>query len=315
MLRIGELTISIPIIQGGMAIRVSMARLAAAVANEGGVGVIAGTAMTTGELRREINKAQSLIVNPGGALGVNIMVADRNFMDLALEALDAGIDIVIFGAGFSRDIFDVMKEQRAKLFPIVSSLKLALIAEKLGADAIIVEGGNAGGHLGTDKDSWEIMQEITDNVQIPVFGAGGVIEPSDAERMMHLGTCGVQMGSRFVATDECDVSDYFKQKYINCRQGDVVKIMSCAGLPANAIISPFVSRILDDTQERPARCNSCLKKCSRSFCVNERLVRGHHGDAEGGLFFSGRDAWKINDIIPVREVFERFKPVFEKSGN
>ncbi|MDR3258922.1 MAG: nitronate monooxygenase [Fusobacteriaceae bacterium] len=312
MLTIGELTVDIPIIQGGMAIRVSMARLAAAVASEGGIGVIAGTALSIKDLKEEIRKARELIVNKGGALAVNIMVATSNFMELVQASVDAGIDIVIFGAGFSRDIFEVLKEKRTKIFPIVSSLKLAKIAEKLGADAIVVEGGNAGGHLGTDKDSWDIMKEITDNIKIPIFGAGGVINPEDAERMLNLGTVGVQMGSRFVATDECDVSDYFKQKYINCKEGDVVKIMSCAGLPANAIISPFVNRILDGTQEQPTICNGCLKKCSHSFCVNDRLVRGHDGDAEGGLFFSGRDAWKINDIVPVKEIFNRFKPVFEK---
>jgi len=311
MLKIGELAINVPIIQGGMAIKVSMAKLAAAVANEGGIGVIAGTTLPKDELRNEIRKARDLIVNKGGALAVNIMVAVSNFMELVLTAIDAGIDIIIFGAGFSRDIFDVLREKKTKLFPIVSSLKLAKIAEKLGADAIVVEGGNAGGHLGTDKDSWDIMKEITDNIQIPVFGAGGVIEPEDADRMLHLGACGVQMGSRFVATDECEVSDYFKQKYVDCQKGDVVKIMSCAGLPANAIISPFVNKILNGTQDLPTKCNKCLTKCSRSFCVNERLVRGHGGDAEGGLFFAGTEIWKIKDIISVKEVFKRFKPVFE----
>jgi len=312
MLAVGGLNIGIPIIQGGMAIRVSMAKLAAAVANEGGIGVIAGTTLEIDDLKEEIKKAKEMIINKSGALAVNLMVAGSNFMDLVCASIESGIDIVIFGAGFSRDIFEVMKGTEVKLFPIVSSLKLAKISEKLGADAIIVEGGNAGGHLGTEKDSWDIMKEITDNIKIPVFGAGGVIEPEDAERMLSLGVDGVQMGTRFVATHECEVADSFKQKYIDTKEGDVVEILSSAGLPANAIISPFVSEILNNTQKAPTKCTNCLKKCDRRFCVNERLVRGHDGDEEGGIFFAGRDVWKINDIISVKEVFERFRPVFEK---
>jgi len=312
MLAIGNLNISVPIIQGGMAIRVSMAKLAAAVANEGGIGVIAGTTLGIDELKAEIKKAKEMIKNKGGALAVNIMVASSNFIELVHASIESGIDIVIFGAGFSRDIFEIIKGTDVKLLPIVSSLKLAKISEKLGADAIIVEGGNAGGHLGTEKDSWDIIKEIADNIKIPVFGAGGVIEPEDAERMLELGADGVQMGTRFVATYECEVADSFKQKYVEAEKGDVVEIMSSAGLPANAIVSPFVEKILNNTQDPPITCNNCLKKCDRRFCVNDRLVRGHDGDEEGGIFFAGKDVWKIKDIISVKEVFERFKPVFEK---
>ncbi|MGF6907596.1 NAD(P)H-dependent flavin oxidoreductase [Fusobacterium sp. PH5-44] len=315
MLTIGDLNISVPIIQGGMAIRVSMARLAAAVANEGGIGVIAGTTLGIEELKAEIKKAKELVINKGGALAVNIMVAASNFMELVHASIESGIDIVIFGAGFSRDIFEVIKGTDVKLFPIVSSLKLAKISEKLGADAIIVEGGNAGGHLGTEKDSWDIVKEITDNIKLPIFGAGGVIEPDDAERMLTLGADGVQMGTRFVATHECEVADSFKQKYVDSKKGDVVEILSSAGLPANAIISPFVEKILNNTEDPPTKCNNCLKKCDRRFCVNDRLVRGHDGDEEGGIFFAGVDVWKIKDIVSVKEVFDRFKPVFEKFKN
>lgn len=290
MVKIGDLEIKVPIIQGGMAIRVSMAKLAAAVANEGGVGVIAGTTLSTDELKAEIKKARDMITNEGGALAVNIMFAVTNFMDLVKASIEAGIDIIIFGAGFSRDIFEVVKGTGVKVIPIVSTLKLAKISQKLGADAIVVEGGNAGGHLGTNLDSWDIMEEITKNIDIPVFGAGGVITPEDAERMLSLGVDGVQMGSRFVASEECEVDDFFKNMYVNAKEGDIVEMMSSAGLPANAIISPFVQKILDDNPDKPTHCVKCLKKCTYKFCVNERLVRGHNGDYEGGIFFAGKDA-------------------------
>lgn len=311
MLNINGLKINIPIIQGGMAIRCSMAKLAAAVANEGGIGVIAGTALPVEELRAEIKKARDLIVNKGGALGVNIMFAASNFVNLVNTCIEEKVDVIICGAGFSRDIFSMVKGTGIKLFPIVSSLKLAKISEKLGADAVIVEGGNAGGHLGTELDSWDIIEEITKNVNIPVFGAGGVITPEDAERMLSLGTAGVQMGSRFVATHECDVSDTFKNMYVNCKQGDIVKIMSSVGLPANAIVSPYVEKLLTEKTSAPKICTGCLKHCTKNFCVSQRLIDGHKGDYENGIFFAGKDAWKINDIISVHEVFERFSPIFQ----
>lgn len=312
MVKIGNLSIKTPIIQGGMAIRASMAKLAAAVANQGGLGVIAGSALPIDELKAEIKKARKMIVNEGGALGVNIMYATTDFMESVKASIEAGIDVIIFGAGFSRDIFEVVKGTGVKVIPVVSTLKLAKISQKLGADAIVVEGGNAGGHLGTDLDSWDIMEEITSNIDIPVFGAGGVITPEDARRMLKLGVDGVQMGSRFVASEECEVEDYFKEMYIKAKEGDIVQMMSSAGLPANAIISPCVERVINDTIDRPAKCVKCLKKCTYKFCVNEKLVNAHNGNYENGIFFAGKDAWKINEILSVEEIFNRFRKVFEE---
>ncbi|MGL6114687.1 NAD(P)H-dependent flavin oxidoreductase [Cetobacterium sp. SF1] len=314
MIKIGDLEINIPIIQGGMAIKASMARLAAAVANEGGIGVIAGTTLTVDELKDEIKTARENIINKGGALGVNIMVAATGFADLVKTCIEEKVDVLICGAGFSRDVFDMVKGTATKLFPIVSSLKLAKIAEKLGADAIVVEGGNAGGHLGTDKDSWDIMEEITKGVKIPVFGAGGVITPEDARRMLSLGVVGVQMGSRFIASEECEVDQAFKELYLKTGKEDVITIMSCAGLPANAIRTPYSERILAQEKLTPKSCLGCLKKCSMSFCVNKSLKDGHNGLYDTGLFFCGKDIWKIDEILSVKEIFKRFAPVFENNN-
>lgn len=308
-LSIGNLDIKYPIIQGGMAIKVSMSKLAAAVANEGGIGLIAGTGLSIKELKEEIRKAKELTK---GVLGVNIMFAARDFAELVLASIEEGIDLVVCGAGFSRDIFAIGKEHGTPIVPIVSSLKLAKISEKMGASAIIVEGGNAGGHLGTDLDSWDIVKEIKDNIKIPVIGAGGVITPEDAQRMFELGVDGIQMGSRFVCADECEVADEFKQAYINAKEGDVVTIMSSAGLPANAIMSPFVQKVLDKNPDKPTKCTHCLKYCTYEFCVNERLVKGHDGNKEEGIFFAGKDAWKINDVLSVKEIFNKFVSVFDK---
>lgn len=312
MLKIGNIKIEVPIFQGGMAIGVSMSNLAAAVSNEGGVGLIAGTGLNKLELKKEIAKAKAKLKDNTKVLGVNIMFATTNFMKLVDTCIEGGVDFIVFGAGFSRDIFEYVKGTKTQAIPIVSSLKLAKIAEKLGAPAIIVEGANAGGHLGTDRDSWDIVPEIVENISIPVIGAGGIITPEDAERMLSLGAVGIQMGSRFVASDECEVSSVFKKMYTNLKEGDIIQIMSSAGLYANTIISPYAKKIIDDATEIPKTCFACLKKCTKKFCVNERLVKGHNGDYEEGLFFAGRDAWKIKEILPVKEIMNRFKAVFKK---
>lgn len=310
MLNIGNLKIKYPIIQGGMAIKVSMAKLAGAVAREGGMGVIAGTAISTKKLVEEIKKAKEIACG-NGAIGVNVMFAVSNFFEMVETAIESKIDFITFGAGFSRDIFEIGKKHNTPIIPIVSSLRLAKISEKLGAAAIVVEGSNAGGHLGTDKTTWEIIKEIKDNVNIPVFGAGGVVTPEDAKEMLALGADGIQMGTRFAATEECEVRDDFKSMYIKAKKGDVVEIMSSAGLPANAIKTPFVEKILSGNPDKPTNCTGCLKKCSHDFCVNERLVYGHDGNLKEGIIFAGKDVWKINEILTVKEVFERFRPVFE----
>ena len=310
MLNINGLKVKVPIIQGGMAIKCSMAKLASAVANEGGIGIIAGSALSLEELKKEIRKAKSMIKNKDGALGVNIMFAVSSFAETVKVCIEEKVDIITCGAGFSRDVFSMVKNTGIKLFPIVSSLKLAKIAEKLGADAIVVEGGNAGGHLGTDLDSWDIVEEISKNVSLPVFGAGGVMTSEDGAKMLSLGASGIQMGSRFLVSNECDVAQTFKELCIKTKKEDIIKIMSSVGLPANAIKSNFSLKLLNNEKDYPKHCTNCLKHCNKKFCVREKLIAGHSGDLENGLFFAGKDIWKIKNILSVHEIFENFKKIF-----
>ena len=301
-LKIGNLKPELPIIQGGMAVKVSNHKLAAAVADQGGIGVIAGSAISGEELINEIKKAKELT---SGIIGVNIMFAVNNFLELVNAAISAEVDLIISGAGFSRDIFGLCKKAGIPFVPIVSSLKLAKISERLGASAIIVEGGNAGGHLGTDKDSWEIVKEIKDNVNIPVIGAGGIIDKEDMKRMFSLGVNGVQLGSRFLATEESNVADNFKEMIVNLKKEDIVTIISSVGLPANAIKTPLVEKILNDNPPKPEKCVKCLKACSHKFCIFKALNKAREGDLEQGLFFVGKEAYRINEILSVKEVFSR----------
>ena len=275
-LRIGNLVAKVPIIQGGMAIRLSTARLAAAVANEGGIGLIAASGLPFDELRYEIQLARKL--SPTGIIGINAMVAATQFAGLVKTAIEEGIDLVVAGAGFSRDMFAMGKESGTPIVPIVSSAKLARISEGLGAAAVIVEGCEAGGHLGTDRSAREIVPEVVAAVKnIPVIGAGGVLDGRDIVEMLKLGASGVQMGSRFAASDECNASDELKKMYVRATNPeDIVLIQSPVGLPGQAIKNKFAES-------------------------------AQQGDVETGLVFSGNNMRKVDKIMPVKDIFAQLK--------
>ena len=306
-LRIGNLVAKVPIIQGGMAIRLSTARLAAAVANEGGIGLIAASGLPFDELRYEIQLARKL--SPTGIIGINAMVAATQFAGLVKTAIEEGIDLVVAGAGFSRDMFAMGKESGTPIVPIVSSAKLARISEGLGAAAVIVEGCEAGGHLGTDRSAREIVPEVVAAVKnIPVIGAGGVLDGSDIVEMLKLGASGVQMGSRFAASDECNASDELKKMYVRATNPeDIVLIQSPVGLPGQAIKNKFAKSVLDGTVAPPTVCDNCLKHCSHKFCIIRALSRAQQGDVETGLVFSGNNMRKVDKIMPVKDIFAQLK--------
>lgn len=301
-LRIGHLVAKVPIIQGGMAIRLSTARLASAVAEEGGIGLIAASGMALDELRHEIRLARSLTK---GIIGINAMVAARQFADLVKTAIDEGIDLVVAGAGFSRDMFGLGKESGTPIVPIVSSVKLAKISEMLGASAVIVEGKEAGGHLGTDRSMREIVPEISKAVKIPVIGAGGVISGRDIVEAIRLGASGVQMGTRFAASIESNAGPALKEFYLKAKPEDVVIIKSPVGLPGRAVKNPFAEKILEGAAPTPQTCDACLKHCEKNFCIIKALIRAQQGDVETGLVFTGEYVHKIDEILPVKEIFAR----------
>ena len=301
-LRIGPHVAKVPIIQGGMAIRISTARLAAAVAEAGGIGLIAASGMTFEELRQEIRLARSLTK---GVIGINVMVAARVFADIVKTAIDEGIDLVVAGAGFSRDVFGLGKASGTPVVPIVSSVKGAKISETLGAAAIIVEGKEAGGHLGTDKSVKEVFPDIKNAVKIPVIAAGGIINGYDVTDMIKMGADGVQMGTRFAASEEANGAPALKEFYLKARHEDVLLIKSPVGMPGRAIMNPFVEKITEGTAQSPENCGGCLKHCARNFCIISALIRAQQGDVDTGLVFTGEYIHKIKEILPVREIFAR----------
>ena len=309
-LRIGKLVAKVPIIQGGMAIRLSTARLAAAVANEGGIGLIAASGMPFDELRHEIKLARKL--SPHGIIGINVMVAAREFKGIVTTAIEEGIDLVVAGAGFSRDMFAWGKASGTPIVPIVSSAKLAKISQSLGASAVVVEGAEAGGHLGTNRSSRLIVPEVRAAVDIPVIGAGGVLHGEDVAEMRRLGANGVQMGSRFAASVESNGADELKKVYLRANKPeDFVLVHSPVGLPGQAIRTPFSERILLGTAPKPETCDQCLKKCSHKYCIIRALTRAQQGDVETGLVFSGKRMMEIHDILPVKDIFANIKREME----
>ncbi len=306
VLKIGNLVAQVPIIQGGMAIRLSTARLAAAVANEGGIGLIAASGMEEQELRTEIRLARKL-TNGKGIIGINCMVAARAFKNLIVTAAQEGVDLIVAGAGFSRDIFAVGREYNVAVVPIVSSVKLAKISEKLGASAIVVEGTEAGGHLGTQQSIKEILPDIVKAVNIPVIAAGGATCGQDIVDLLNLGADGVQMGSRFAASEESNGARFLKEMYLRMVKEDVVQIDSPVGYKGRAIRSPFAQLSLEGRAPLPVTCDACLKHCTHQFCIIRALSRAQQGDVETGLIFTGAHMWKIHEILPVKEIFRRIK--------
>jgi len=306
-LNIANFTASFPLIQGGMSVRVSTAALAAPVAKCGGIGVIGGSGLPPEELKEDIIKAKAAT---NGVVAVNIMYAMKGFQELVMSSIDAGIDMIITGAGFSRDIFKIGKEHNTPIVMIVSSPALAKLAEKLGASAIIVEAKEAGGHLGTNKPLREIFPAIREVIKkIPLIAAGGVTNGFEmAEMMDKYGADGVQIASRFVLSEECDVADEFKQAYLQAKKEDIVLTTSPVGMPGRALNNPFVKALNAGEDLSTKKCPEvCLKKCDHHYCINERLNAARDGNIQDGLFFSGENTYKMKSILSVAEIFKQFR--------
>src|SRR5512145_2627848 len=288
-----------------MSVRVSTSSLAAAVADCGGIGTIGGSGIPIDELKADIRKAKRMTK---GIIAVNIMFAIREFMEAAKASIEAGVDMIVTGAGFSRDIFKIGKEHNVPIVSIVSSPEFGKLAEKSGADAIVVEAKEAGGHLGTDRPLRELFPEVRKVVKkVPLIAAGGISDGYEVGEIMgKYGADGVQMATRFVLTKECDVSDAFKQAYLNARKEDIVLIDSPVGLPGRAIRNRFLNRLLSGENLYDGECKrNCLKSCDHSFCIIDRLDMSKAGDTENGLVFSGENVWRIKDIPTVRDLIDR----------
>lgn len=313
ILEIGKLKPRYPIVQGGMAVRVSTAPLSGTVAKVGGVGVIGATGMEEDELRREIRQAKQLA--EGGIVGINIMFAARKFKEMVHAALEEKIDVIFTGAGFSREIFGWGESADVPIVSIVSSAKAALLAEKCGAAAVVSEGFEAGGHLGTERSVNEILPEIVAAVKIPVIAAGGIVDGAGMAEMFKMGASGVQMGTRFVLSKECTVANEFKQAYLQAQEEDVIIIKSPVGFPGRALYNTFIKQAETGIASKADKCAACLKSCSHDYCIMRALVNSSEGKVDEGVIFAGKNVFKIKDILSVEEIFHQLLADFEENCN
>ncbi len=341
-LHIGDLTAPLPIIQGGMGVGVSLSGLASAVANEGGIGVIAcaGIGMfeadfyvnyleaNTRALRREIRRAKEL---SQGILGVNIMGVLSNYGDLVKTALEEGIDIIFSGAGLPLDLphYFFTGTARTKLVPIVSSGRAARIIAKRWTeryaylpDAIVVEGSLAGGHLGFKPEQIgdpayalerlvaEVLAEVRPFEEkhqraIPVIAAGGIYTGADIHKFLQSGAAGVQMATRFVTTHECDASLAFKETYIRAKREDIVIIKSPVGMPGRAIRNQFIDDV-NNAKKAPVQCPyHCIITCDYTktpYCIALALINAQRGNLKRGFAFAGANAYRATEIVSVKEL-------------
>lgn len=345
-LYLGKLEIPTPIIQGGMGVGISLSRLASAVANQGGVGVIsaAGLGMfkrggardfltNNGlELKQEIRRAREL---SSGVIGVNIMVALTNYAGLVKASIDEGIDIIFSGAGLPLDLPKyLIPGCKTKLVPIVSSARAAsIICQKWQTnynylpDAIVVEGPKAGGHLGfklnqlTDDNYAleKLIPEVLATVHeiklahgrdIPVIAAGGIYTGADIADFLDMGAAAVQMGTRFVTTFECDASDEFKQAYLDAGIDDVKIIKSPVGMPGRAINSPFLEAV-EAGMRHPKTCPvNCIHTCdiqTAPYCIMASLTSALRGNFNRGYAFAGSNVWRTDKLVSVKELMNTLK--------
>jgi nitronate monooxygenase len=349
-LKIGGLTIPIPIIQGGMGVGISMSGLAAAVANEGGIGVISAAGLglvhrnraldfveaNIEGLRQELRKAKE---KTEGIIGVNIMVAMSNFAELVRTAIEEKADVIFSGAGLPLQLPEFLKpDSLTKLVPIVSSGRAAkIICEKWKSafnylpDAFVVEGPKAGGHLGFKNENIdnvkyaleELVPEVVNEVrvfeekyqkEIPVIAAGGIYTGEDIYKIMQKGAKGVQLGTRFVTTVECDASEKFKQTYIDSGENDMEIIKSPVGMPGRAISNEFISKV-NQGHKKPVKCPyHCIKTCDVSttpYCIMAALFNAYKGNMKSGYAFAGSNAYLAEKISTVKEVFSELISEFK----
>jgi NAD(P)H-dependent flavin oxidoreductase YrpB (nitropropane dioxygenase family) len=350
---IGDLAARIPLVQGGMGVGISLSGLASAVANQGGIGVIAAagigrlepdfftnfTAANVRALKKEIKKARQ---STKGILGVNIMAAFSNFKEMVEASVDQKIDIIFSGAGLPLSLPQFLRTNaKTKLVPIVSSARAFRIICKswLGKfnrfpDAVVVEGPKAGGHLGFKAEklndpanSLEILVPsviretnlIEDQTgrHIPVIPGGGIYTGGDVRRFLDMGASGVQIATRFVTTEECDSSPAFKQTYIDAKKEDIVIIKSPVGMPGRVIRNQFI-REMEMGKRRPFKCPyRCIKTCNylqSPFCIALALINAQRGRLRSGFAFAGTNAYRATKIISVKELMDEILEEYETSG-
>ena len=344
-LKIGELTARIPVIQGGMGVGISLSGLAGSVAACGGVGVISTAQIGYRDpefekdpiktnlrvIGEEIQKARKIA--KGGILGVNIMVATKQYAEYVKAAVKAGIDLIISGAGLPMELPKLVAGSKTKIAPIVSTVKAARVICRFWdhhyqrmPDLVVIEGPKAGGHLGFSRRQLEEFTPVTYDQEIrgilaevkkyadkygkeiPVVVAGGIFTREDMLHAMELGADGVQMGTRFVTTWECDASEAYKQTYLHAKKEDIVIVDSPVGMPGRAIRNRFLEE-KESRRESIKKCYQCIVNCNPAntpYCITRALVHAAKGETDDALLFCGENAWRCEKMEHVADIMAEF---------
>lgn len=343
---IGELVARIPVVQGGMGVAISLSGLAGAVAAEGGIGTISAAQIGFRDpefdkhpietnlkvIKEEIEKARAIA--KGGIIAVNIMVATQFYDRYVKAAIDAGVDMIVSGAGLPMTLPKLAENAKTKLAPIVSSVKSADVICKYWLkkfdrlpDMVVIEGPKAGGHLGFSREQLDHIEELDYDTEIrniiakvkeygsqkgkeiPVVVAGGIYNREDMDHAMSLGADGVQIATRFVTTRECDAAEEYKQAYINAKEEDIVIVQSPVGMPGRAILNPFMEKV-KESRIAPKRCHNCIISCKPAetpYCITDALSNAADGDVDNGLLFCGTNAYRATKIETVKEIMDEFR--------
>ncbi|MBS6196666.1 MAG: nitronate monooxygenase [Clostridiales bacterium] len=325
-----------------MGVGISLSRLAGSVAACGGVGVISTAQIGFREaefekhpietnlaaIGKEIQKARKIA--GGGIIGVNIMAATQRYEEYVRAAVKSGVDLIISGAGLPVDLPKLVEGSRTKIAPIVSTVKSAKVICKLWdrhygkcPDLVVIEGPKAGGHLGFSREQLDAFTEESYDREIreiiKVIGGyeekygkkistvvgGGIFDRKDFLHALDLGADGVQMGTRFVTTYECDADERYKQAYLDAKKEDVVIVDSPVGMPGRAIQNTFIKE--KQKKERVKKCYQCISSCnpgSTPYCITRALTRAAEGDTEHALLFCGENVWKCREIQHVQEIMD-----------
>ncbi|EHL90626.1 nitronate monooxygenase [Campylobacter concisus] len=353
-LKIGKYEIKYPIFQGGMGLGISWDKLAGNVSLEGGLGIISSVGTGYYENRKFIDK--ELNAKPFGSenfystrglravienarkicgdlpLGVNIMYAANDYARVVKDACEAGINIIVSGAGLPTNLPEFTQNfKEIALVPIVSSAKALKIIckrwlqryERL-PDAVVLEGPLSGGHQGFTYEQCldpefslynlipQVKAEIKEWGDFPLIAAGGIWDKNDIEKAISLGANGVQMGTRFIGTHECDADIGFKEVLLAAEEKDIELIKSPVGYPARGIRTNLIN-LVDKRMGPKIQCiSNCVSPCQRGkeakqvgYCIADRLFDAYSGKKESGLFFTGANGYKLKELISVKELMHK----------
>lgn len=294
------LNIEYPIFQGAMA-WVSDSSLAAAVSNAGGLGIIAGASAPASYVREEIRKVKELTDKP---FGVNIMLLSENANELADIVVEEGVKVVTTGAGNPGKYMTKWKEAGIKVIPVVASVALAKRMERAGADAIIAEGCEAGGHIGK-LTTMVLLPQVVDAVSIPVIGAGGIADGRGVAAAFMLGAKGIQVGTRFLVANECTIHDNYKEAVIKANDIDTVVTGRPTGHPVQVIKNKLAREYLNlEKQNAPIEVLEELGKGGLRKAVKD-------GDIDGGSLMAGQISGLVSKRQSAKEIIEEMFQEFE----